>query len=212
MFARPLLVIAFVVLCGCTSSNDQPQQPANKSGDQARNMPKPRLSYEDSCRLLQKVGALPAGNVPPLPAAVPSFDDEVLGVSFFRTFLGNDSFDNLTLPRTYFARSEIRSTSFRNTDLSESRLCWNDFIEADFTEAMLAGRDLRASVYERVKFVRADLQKADLRRATFLDCDFTGANLRGVKLSKTSKVLESLTPDQCTGIDYQPEGEDPPGG
>jgi uncharacterized protein YjbI with pentapeptide repeats len=96
--------------------------------------------------------------------------------------------------------------------LSESSLCWNDFIEVDFTEANLSKSDLRASVFQKVKFVRADLQNADLRRATFQDCDFSGANLHGARLSRDAKVLESLTPDQRGGIDYQPEGEDPPGG
>ena len=110
------------------------------------------------------------------------------------------------------ARSEIRGTSFKNTDLSESRLCWNDFIDVDFAGAKLAGSDLRASVYKKVKFVGADLQKADLRRSTFQECDFTGADLRGAKLSRGAKVLETLAPDQRRVIDYQPEGEEPPGG
>lgn len=213
MLARLSLVVAFIVLCGCTNSNDQRQQaPTKKNGDEAREMPQPRLSYKDSCRLLQKLGMLPAGNIPRLPAAMPAHDDEVLGVSFFRALVGKDSLDDLTLPRTYFGRSEIRGTSFKNTDLSESRLCWNDFIGVDFTETKLVESDLRASVYEKVKFVKTDLQNADLRRATFRDCDFTGASLRGAKLSKNAKVLESLAPDQRTVVDYQPEGEDPPGG
>ncbi len=213
MHARFSLVIALIVLCGCTNSNDRPQEPNVKKFDgEVHEMPKARLTYDDSCRLLQKLGALPDGELPPLPAAMPAYDDETLGVSFFRTFVGSDALDNLTLPRTYFARSEIRGTSFKNTDLSESRLCWNDFIEVDFTKAKLAGSDLRASVYERVKFIGADLQNADLRRATFTDCDFTGADLRGAKLSKGAKTLESLTADQRGGIDFQPEGEEPPGG
>lgn len=213
MFPSFRFVAAFVLLCGCNKPVDPPQQPlAKENGGKVPDMPDPRLTYEDSCRQLQKLGTLPAGNIPRLPAAMPADDDEVLGVSFFRTFVGNDNFDNLTLPRTYFGRSEIRGTSFKNTDLSESRLCWNDFVEVDFTEATLTGSDLRASVYERVKFVRADLQNSDLRRAAFQDCDFTGANLRGAKLNKDAKVLKSLAPEQRIGIDYQPEGEDPPGG
>jgi BTB/POZ domain-containing protein KCTD9 len=213
MLARFRLVVAFVVLCGCNDSSDRTQQPAAKKiGREVLEMPNARLSYEDSCRRLQKLGILAVGDIPRLPAAMPSFDDENLGVSFFRTLVGGDSLDNLTLPRTYIGRSEIRGTSLKNSDLSESRLCWNDFIEVDFTEAKLASSDLRASVYERVKFIRADLQNADLRRATFRDCDFTGASLRGAKLSKHAKVLDSLTAEQREEMDFQPEGDDPPGG
>ncbi len=213
LLARLPFLVASIVLCGCTDSNEQRRQaPAKKDGEEARDMPQPRHSYEDSCRLLQKLGALPAGKIPHLPASIPAYDDELIGVSFFRTLVGKNSLDNLTLPRSFFGRSEIQGTSFKNTDLSESRLCWNDFVEVDFTETKLEGSDLRASVYERVKFVRADLQNADLRRATFRDCDFTGASLHGAKLSKNAKVLESLALDQRTVIDYQPEGEEPPGG
>lgn len=171
-----------------------------------------KLSYEDSCRLLQKLDVLPKGDIPRLPASMPAFDDHIHGVSFFRTRVEKESLDNLTIPKTYFARSEIRGTSFKNTDLSESRLCWNDFIEVDFTGAKLSGSDLRASVYENVKFAKADLQKADLRHATFTNCDFTGAIMRGAKLSKDAKVLDSLSLSQRDEIDYQPEGKEPPGG
>ena len=59
---------------------------------------------------------------------------------------------HLTIPRTFFGRSEIAHTSFANSDLSESTLCWNDFVDVDFTNACLAGADLRASNYERVRF------------------------------------------------------------
>jgi uncharacterized protein YjbI with pentapeptide repeats len=171
-----------------------------------------RRTYAESCHLLQTLGILPKGDIPPLPAVMPAFDDAHLGVSFFRTFLGDKALENLALPRTYFGRSEIRGTSFKNSDLSESRLCWNDFIDVNFTEATLRGSDLRASVYERVKFVRADLQNADLRCAKFEDCHFAGANFRGAKATKGARILESLAPEQLAGINYQPEGEEPPGG
>ena len=175
-------------------------------------MPIDRKTYEESCRLLQGLGYLPEGELPVFPTAMPTCDDEILSVSFFRTFLGEDCLDNLTLPRTFIGRSEIRGTKFKNCDLSESCLCWNDFIESDFTEACLVGSDLRASVFEKVIFLRTDLRNADLRRARFQDCDFTAAIVRGAKLGKDAKVLQSLTLDQLREIDYQPEGEEPPGG
>ena len=174
-----------------------------------------RLSYDDSCRRLQQLGYLGPNQFPPLPAHGPSYgDEEPLGLSFFRTFIGDGDghLDNLSIPRTFFGRSEIRSISFRNTDLSESCLCWNDFINVDFTDALLASSDLRASNFERAKFVRTDLRKADLRRSTFLECDFTGALLNGAKLDQGNELLEILSEQQKSVLDYQPEGEYPPGG
>jgi hypothetical protein len=48
----------------------------------------PRLSYEDSCRRLQQ-NYIDAGSIPPIPDHRPQPDDEEpLGVSFFRTFVG----------------------------------------------------------------------------------------------------------------------------
>jgi uncharacterized protein YjbI with pentapeptide repeats len=71
---------------------------------------------------------------PPIPQRKPRYDDdETLGVSFFRTRVAGD-LSGLTLPRTFFGRSEIKGASFRGTDLRESRLCWNDFIDVDFSE------------------------------------------------------------------------------
>lgn len=79
-----------------------------------------RLDYQASCR---KLSAYLGDEVPPLPAALPRYDDRVLGVSFFKTRVVDDDFSNLTLPRTFFGRSEIRDVAFRNTDLRESNLC-----------------------------------------------------------------------------------------
>jgi hypothetical protein len=88
-------------------------------------MPNPRLSYEESCRRLQK-DYLGEGAVPPLPDHLPRPDDEEpLGVSFFRTFVGErDDLSNLFLPHTFFGRSEINDAVFRNTDFTESNFCW----------------------------------------------------------------------------------------
>src|SRR5262245_50280372 len=88
-----------------------------------------RLSYEESCRLLQRLrlysDAGTEGVIPPIPDHRPQHDDKApLGVRFFRTWVGEDDLENLTLPRTFFGRSEIGPASFKNTDLSESTLCW----------------------------------------------------------------------------------------
>lgn len=97
-------------------------------------MTQPRMSYEDSCRRLQR-NYLEPGSIPPIPHNVPQYDDaEPLGVSFFRTFVGEgDDLSNLPLPRTFFGRAEINQATFCNTDFTESNLSWNDFLEVDFT-------------------------------------------------------------------------------
>jgi BTB/POZ domain-containing protein KCTD9 len=85
-------------------------------------MSKPKkLTYEDSCRELQKAGWLAPGIVPGFPLKRPSYDDDgVLGVRLFRTQTKDKILEHLTLPRTFFGRSEIRNVSFARTDLSES--------------------------------------------------------------------------------------------
>lgn len=173
-----------------------------------------RRSYEDSCRLLQALGAFAAGAIPPIPDHRPQYDDErPLGVSFFRTLVGGDALENLTLPRTYFGRSEVGPISFKNTDLSESTLCWNDFNEVNFTDADLSGSDLRASIFSKVAFIRADLRNADLRHSTFEECDFTDADMRGAKLTHEQGERVALSAKQRREIDWQDfEGEQPPGG
>src|SRR3954465_14777751 len=182
-----------------------------------------RRSYEESCRLLQRLGYPDAGAdglIPFIPDHRPQCDDEApLGVSFFRTFVGQDieegdedvshrDLENLTLPRTFFGRSYIQHVSFKNTDLSESTLCWNDFNEVNFTDADLSGCDLRASIFSEVDFVRANLRNTDLRRSSFEACDFTDADMRGAKLTR-GQAEEILLPDQQQQvIDWQEnEGE-----
>ena len=187
-----------------------------------------RLSYEESCRRLQQTGYPDVGIegfIPPMPDHRPQCDDEAsLGVSFFRTFVGQDveqgdddeshrDLENLTLPRTFFGRSYIRHVSFRNTDLSESTLCWNEFSGVNFTDADLSGSDLRASTFSDTLLVRANLRNADLRRSTFEGCDFTDADVRGAKLTHEQGEDLVLTEEQKKVIDWQEgEGEKPPGG
>lgn len=188
----------------------------------------PRLSYEESCRLLQRIGYPDVGTdgaIPLIPDHRPQCDDSgPLGVTFFRTFVGQDiengdedvrhrDLENLTLPRTYFGRSYVQHVSFKNTVLSESTLCWNDFTAVDFTDADLSGGDLRASLFTGTLFVRTALRNADLRRSSFRGCDFADADLRGVKLTRTQDRSLTLTEEQRRQIDWHDDdGEEPPGG
>lgn len=175
----------------------------------------PRLSYEESCRLLQQHGYLDAGEIPPLPNHLPRFDDpEPLGVRFFRTLVSDEvPLDNLTLPRTFFGRSEINKASFRNTDLNESNLCWNDFINVDFTDSVLTNSDMRSSQFMGVIFRNADLRRTDLRRSTFERCAFDGTKLDGAMMTKEQGKTLSLTIEQRQSIDWRNDlGEEPGGG
>jgi uncharacterized protein YjbI with pentapeptide repeats len=172
-----------------------------------------RLSYEDSCRMLQDQGVIGAGDIPPLPQRPPRHDDEVLGVGFFRTMLADASLEHLSLPRTFFGRSEIRSISFRDTDLSESTANWNDFIDVDFSSADLSRSDLRACLFERVKFVGAFLVGTDFRYCGFKNCDFSKADMADAKLTRKIGTSLRLSLEQQNVIDWQAEdGEEPEGG
>jgi uncharacterized protein YjbI with pentapeptide repeats len=150
---------------------------------------------------------------PPIPQRKPRYDDdETLGITFFRTRV-TDDLSGLTLPRTFFGRSEISGTSFRSTDLRESRLCWNDFIDVDFSEAILSDTDLRASLFERVSFAKADLALADLRQCTFTNCIFDGALMKGTILTRRQGKTLSLSASQLSEISWtDDEGEEPGGG
>ena len=177
-------------------------------------MPSIRLSYEESCRRLQK-DYLGDGVIPPLPDHLPRPDDEEpLGVAFFRTFVGEgDDLSNLCLPHTFFGHSEINDAAFRNTDFTESNLCWNDFVDVDFTDAALAGSDLRASLFRRVKFIRTDLRRADLRRSTFEGCVFEGALMEGAIITRSQKAMMGLSKSQSDNIAWSDdEGDEPDGG
>ena len=173
-----------------------------------------RHTYQGSCEILQELGYLEKGTIPPIPDHRPQYDDdEPLGVSFFRTFVGEGGLENLTLPRTSFAKSEVGPVSFKNTDLSESTLCWNDFNGVDFTDADLSRSDLRSSIFASSVFVRANLQDTDLRRSSFEDCDFTGADMRGAKLTFEQGHDLPLSEEQRREMDWQEsDGEEPPGG
>jgi len=173
-----------------------------------------RLPYQESYELLQRLEYCRAGAIPPIPDHRPQFDDdEPLGLTFFRTLVEEGKLENLTLPRTFFGRSEIAFVSFKNTDLHESTMCWNDFNGVNFTDADLSDCDLRASIFRETSFVRASLQNADLRRSNFKDCDFTEANLRGAKLTRKQGEKIRLSEQQQSEVDWQEsDGDQPPGG
>jgi uncharacterized protein YjbI with pentapeptide repeats len=174
-----------------------------------------RLQYDDSIRRLRELGFLGQDEQPPVPDHVPQpEDEEPLGLGFFRTFVGEGAdLSNLSIPRTFFGRSEISSASFRNTDLTESNLRWNDLIDVDFTEASLARTDLRASVYTRVKFNQADLRGADMRRADFEECVFSVALMDGAILTRRQGARLALSATQKAAIEWRDDdGPEPSGG
>ena len=120
---------------------------------------------------------------------------------------------NLTLPRTFFGRSEINGYSFRNADLAESSLCWNDFIEVDFSAASLTNSDLRASRFEDCRFICADLRGCDLRDASFPGSDFDGAEMKVAIVARIQRNELDLEDKQCLEIDWRDDaGPEPPGG
>ena len=163
--------------------------------------------------MLQKRQIIEDGPIPPLPRRAPRQGDDVLGVSFFRTLVGDASFDRLCLPRTFFGRSEIRSSSFRDADLSESTANWNDFIDVDFERADLSRCDLRGCNFERARFVRATLIGADLRRCGFVGCDFAEAILDGAHLTRAAGDSLNLSSGQRAVIAWHvDDGDEPEGG
>jgi uncharacterized protein YjbI with pentapeptide repeats len=169
----------------------------------------PRLSYEDSCRQLESQQLLPPGDISTQP---PQPGDGMAGVRFANVMLAGAKLSGLTLPHTYFSRSEIRASTFRNTGLTESTAHWNDFIEVDFSRADLSGSDLRACVFQRVNFRDAKLAGVDLRYCGFKHCDFTGADLTDAKLTPKAGQALRLSPEQQSVIVWQADdGEEPEG-
>jgi len=172
-----------------------------------------RLSYEESFHRLKK-HYLDAGDIPPMPDHLPRYDDEEpLGVNFFRAFVGDGGdLSNLTLPRTFFGRSEINNVRFCNTDLTESNLCWNDFIDVDFSEAVLVRSDLRASMFRNVSFAGANLSYADLRQSSFDQCNFSQSTMTGVILTHAQGKILELSEKQRQEIAWTNDEGDEPGG
>jgi BTB/POZ domain-containing protein KCTD9 len=178
---------------------------------QKNSMSLPRLSYLESCRLLNALDE--HGEPPPIPVHMSRYDDcGPFGISFFRELLREQDFSNLTLPRTYFGHSEIERVSFLNTDLSGSSLCWNDFASVDFTGAILEGCDLRSSSFESVNFAGANLCSADMRRSWFNNCKFDAALMQGALLTREQGSQIALSGQQKLSINWQDEDGPEPGG
>lgn len=180
--------------------------------------PPARKSLEETWRYLEAKGEdapRDAAGFPFVPARMPSCDDdEPLGFSYFRYRLEDAHNGNLTLPRTYFARSLLLRVKFANTNLSESRMCWNDFEECDFSGADLSGCDMRASNFTDCNFAGAVLRGADLRRSSFENCNFVEAELAGAMAENGSVwcLQNHLTDEQQTVIRWtEDSGPEPPG-
>ncbi len=170
-----------------------------------------RKSYEASCEELIRQGVI--DEVPPMPTRQPAYDDELLGLEFFRTEVADLQATAMTLPRTFFGRSRIAACSFVDTDLSESTLCWNDFEDVDFSRAGLGRADLRSSLFLRCRFDGADLSEADLRRSTFEECTFVGTAFLSARLTRGQASALPLTSDQrLQAAVTRDEGPEPPGG
>lgn len=174
---------------------------------------KDRLKYEDSINFLKQDGWLSEEDRPSIPMHSPRYDDEILGLSFFRALVKDAKMENLTIPRTYFSRTAIEQTSFAGSDLTESVANWNDFEDVDFTGADLTRFDFRACLLRRVRFDEANLQDADLRCCSFEDCSFAGANLTDSKITRNSGASIILSDLQKSQISWQEDdGPEPDGG
>ena len=147
--------------------------------------------------------------------AIPNYDDDKLGFSYFRYRLEDADNSNLTLPRAFIGRSRFLRVNFSNTDLSESRMCWNDFDQCDFSGADLSKCDMRASLFKGCRFAGAILQGADLRRSSFEDCVFENADLSGAVAENEDfehSVFDFLSSEQIEVMSLtDDEGEEPPG-
>ena len=174
-----------------------------------------RLSYDLSWARLRELGLLNHNGRPSMPERLPRYDDnEPLGFRVFRMRL-DDALDlsELSLPRTFFGRSEIRRVSFQNSDLHESNLCWNDFIGTDFTGANLPDSDLRSSLFKNVLFIGSNLNGSDLRRSSFINCNFDRAELKGALLTREQGDVMSLSDIQLKDVDWRGDsGPEPEGG
>ena len=157
-----------------------------------------RLSYEESC---VQLGHDPS-DIPPLKDRPPRSDDEVLGLSFYKSGIEQEEWRSLTVPRTFIGRSLIEDTSIVDCDLSESVLCWNDFISVDFSESDFSQADMRYSIFLSVNFSNCILRHADFRGSGIEECDFSGADLAGAILETPEHGRLPLTPEQKNSIQW----------
>jgi BTB/POZ domain-containing protein KCTD9 len=162
-----------------------------------------RLDYTASVEKLRSLKLVGANENTTLPPSTPQYDDEELGVSFFKTGIADEDLSNLTLPRTFFGRSSIENVVFRNTDLTESNLTWNDFITVDFSQADLSRADMRASLFKKISFLGTILRNSDLRGSHFEDCKFDGAQMQGAILTREQGAALRLSAAQRAEIDWR---------
>lgn len=138
-----------------------------------------RLSLDATWDYLESIGIEPPRDAQGLPCVVTdnpynhSYDDRL---TFFRTYIRDLDFSCLTMPNSFFGRTQIDAFNFRNTDLSGSYMQENDWLDCDFTSANLSKCSLIALFYN-CNFNGADLRGADLRDGGFYNCDFTNAIL-----------------------------------
>jgi len=164
----------------------------------------PRKSFDESCQILRDLGFIKPDEQPVIPPCQPKYEDEEpLGVSFFRWIIEDMILADLTLPRTYFGKSEFINCAFRNCDLNDSNLIWNDFKQIDFSHSNLSNSDMRGSVFDSCSFVKADLTSADLRQSSFNGCKFTGARMKGAKVEDYWQDQLPWTKQQMSDIDWQ---------
>jgi uncharacterized protein YjbI with pentapeptide repeats len=168
-----------------------------------------RLSYDESCQFL---GCEPS-EIPPLKNRPPRYDDEILGLSFYKTGIEQQEWRSLTIPRTFVGRSLIEAASIIDCDLSESVMCWNDFNSVDFSRSDLVKTDMKSSNFIGVDFSGCNLSEADFRGSGLERCNFQGANLDGAILETRWHGDLPFTQEQKASIAWVDEpGEPPPGG
>jgi BTB/POZ domain-containing protein KCTD9 len=147
---------------------------------------------------------------PLLPARAPRAGKPGFGsVEVYKSGWDGADMRNLTVPRSFFARSLLERVSFQNTDLSESWFCWNDFDGCDFSGARLAQSDMRCSYWKNCCFDGADLTHTDLRGSTFENCTFVGANLALAKILPGDDLLAVLSEQQQAGLIQKQQGSKP---
>lgn len=145
-----------------------------------------RRNYEESIdHLIATSGMIDPCRRPTKPPRIPRYDDDSpLGLSFFKMFVTEVDFSNLTIPRTYFGRAEINDCSFKDCALWESSMCWCEFENVDFSKAELMRSDMRSSIFTRCDFRAALLVDSDLRHSIFLECSFDDAQMTNAKLTR----------------------------
>ena len=171
-----------------------------------------RLTYEESCRALQRLGHLQEGAIPPLPDHRPRYDDEgPLGVNFFRTSVRDGDIENMTLPRTFFGRSDIGPLSFK-TRIVRIYAVLERFQQGGLHGCQSLQKRPPCLAVLQGAFRQNRSPKCRLRQLTFAECDFTDAEMRGARLTHRQGRVIVLSTQQREAIDWQESDGSPPGG